>query len=201
MSGDLDKTGWLQSYYALLQPSYDYSLKKKDTLTNWSLTILVALIGLYFGIQSEDILDNDLKFLVVTGFLIILIQFFGNSLISYAYLRKWRHLKNSIDKHWMTGKPTHDDIVKDIDTYDINESTPVGITDMILAQLRAGFAIILGGPAIIWTIELLRITTLSQYHVVAFAILAGFIVWEIYTLKTYDKIKKPNNNENTKKNK
>ena len=188
-----EKEEWLKVYYSKIQLEHDYSLRKKDALTNWSLTILVALLGIYFGIQGgliqDLVIDQSLRFILVTGFIIILGQFFSNSLIAYAYLRKFRYIMEQIDSHWMTGKPSLKTILEKISTFDHKSKTVVGVKKMISAQLRAGFAIILGGPIIIWISELFNIENISYNHIIAFIILGGFVIWEIVSLNTYDKLK------------
>ena len=65
----------LKTYYEKLQSEYTYSLKKKDTLVNWSLMALLAFMSVYFNIIRMDII-NEIKILFTIGILIILIQFF-----------------------------------------------------------------------------------------------------------------------------
>ena len=48
---------WLHNYYKKLQPSYDYSLKKKDMLTYWSLTIIGIIVSINFGVF--EFIDSD----------------------------------------------------------------------------------------------------------------------------------------------
>jgi len=192
-----DKEEWLKVYYSRIQAQHDNSFRKKDTLTNWSLTILVAFFGIYFGILSgiisNETQDQSLRFVLVTGFLIILGQFFSNSLIAYAYLRKFRFLIEQIDSYWITGTPTLDEIIENIKKLDLKPQTNVGLKKMIKAQLTAGFGVILGAPIIIWVSELFQIENLTNYHIAAFVILGAFVMWEIYSLviKKYDKIKQP----------
>ena len=181
-----DKEEWLKSYYAKIQSQHDNSFRKKDILTNWSLTILVAMFGIYFGILSgqfqEQMLEQSLRFAVVTGFMIILGQFFSNSLISYAYLRKFRYLMKLIDSRWMKENPSLSVIMEQISVFDLDDKTVVGMREAIWAQLRAGFAIILGVPTILWISELSQIQNLSSNHYIAFLFLGIFVAWEIWSL-------------------
>ncbi len=192
---DIDKEDWLKAYYSKVQALHDNSFRKKDTLTNWSLTILVAFFGIYFGILSGNINpipDPNIKFILVTGFLIILGQFFSNSLIAYAYLRKYRYLIQKIDSRWITGIPTLEKIMKDITELDIKGQTNVGMREACRAQLKAGFAIILVPPTIVWFSEVIIIQNLSSYHYVGFSVLAIFLGWELWSLwiKKYSKIRR-----------
>ena len=181
-----EKEDWLKSYYAKIQSQHDNSFRKKDILTNWSLTILVAMFGIYFGILSgqfqEQMLEQSLRFAVVSGFIIILGQFFSNSLISYAYLRKFRYLMKLIDSRWMNGNPSFSVIVEQISVFDLRDKTVVGMRTASWAQLRAGFAIILGVPTILWISELFQIQNLSFNHYIAFLFLGIFVAWEIWSL-------------------
>ncbi len=195
METEKEKEEWLKVYYAKIQSQHDNSFRKKDTLTNWSLTILIAMIGIYFGILSgqfqEQMLEQSLRFAVVTGFLIILGQFFSNSLISYAYLRKFRYLMKMIDSGWMNGNPSFSVIKEQISVFDLKDKTVVGMRESSWAQLRAGFAIILGFPTVLWISELYQIQNLSFNHYFAFSLLGIFLAWEIWSLwlRKYKRIK------------
>jgi len=195
MKTEKEKEEWLKAYYAKIQSQHDNSFRKKDILTNWSLTILVALFGIYFGILSgqfqEQMLEQSLRFAVVTAFLIILGQFFSNSLISYAYLRKFRYIMKMIDSRWMNENPSFNVIKEQISVFDLKDKTVVGMREASWAQLRAGFAIILGAPTILWISELSQIQNLSFNHIIAFSFLGIFVGWEIWSLwlRKYNRIK------------
>ena len=135
----------LKTYYEKLQSEYTYSLKKKDTLVNWSLMALLAFMSVYFNIIRMDII-NEIKILFTIGILIILIQFFVNSMLAYGYLRKWRKIMTGIEKYWMDKSYSYEKITEDIREYDHNGKLSIAWKDMIWAQLLSGFLIILLTP-------------------------------------------------------
>ena len=178
----------LKTYYEKLQSEYTYSLKKKDTLVNWSLMALLAFMSVYFNIIRMDII-NEIKILFTIGILIILIQFFVNSMLAYGYLRKWRKIMTGIEKYWMDKSYSYEKITEDIREYDHNGKLSIAWKDMIWAQLLSGFLIILLTPIFFIIYEIYTIG-INSYSTIGFTILGIFIIWEIITMSTYSKFKK-----------
>ena len=182
---------WLKQYHSRLQSEYEHSSNKKDTLTNWSLTIMLAMIGLYFGdFVGIDGYESESRFALVVGTLIIEIQFFVNSMLAYGFLKKWREIKEKIESYWMDGKPDLATLCKEIKELDHGRSSSTGWRAKIWAQLRAGFLIILGAPIIISVIELHTVKELSIFHWYVFIVLGAFIAWELFISVNYDQFKK-----------
>lgn len=191
---DQPKNEWLETYHSRLQSEYEFSSNKKDTLTNWSLTILLAMLGFYFGdFVGIANLESASRLALVIGTLIIVIQFFVNSMLSYGFLKKWRYLKELIEKHWMDGKPTLEDIKKKIALYDHGRRTKASWREMIWAQLRAGFLLILGAPILLAAVEVFRAQNLTAYHYLSFVVLAVYMIWQIVIFLDYDQFRKPKN--------
>ena len=178
----------LKTYYEKLQSEYTYSLKKKDTLVNWSLMALLAFMSVYFNIIRMDII-NEIKILFTIGILIILIQFFVNSMLAYGYLRKWRKIMTGIEKYWVDKSYSYEKITEDIREYDHNGKLSIAWKDMIWAQLLSGFLIILLTPIFFIIYEIYTIG-INSYSTIGFTILGIFIIWEIITMSTYSKFKK-----------
>ena len=178
----------LKTYYEKLQSEYTYSLKKKDTLVNWSLMALLAFMSVYFNIIKMDVI-NEIKILFTIGILIILIQFFVNSMLAYGYLRKWRKIMTGIEKYWMDKSYSYEEITEDIREYDHNGKLSITWKDMIWAQLLSGFLIILLTPIFFIIYEIYTIG-INSYSTIGFIILGIFIIWEIITMSTYSKFKK-----------
>jgi hypothetical protein len=154
---------WLKDYYSRVQSEYEFSFSKKDNLTNWSLTILIATLGLYFGnFVGIGSFDSESRFAIVIGTLIIVIQFFVNSMLTYGFMKKWRFIKEEIEKHWMTGKPTLDEIKNYVVMYDHGRRLRSGWKEMLWAQLRAGFLLILAMPISLGILEIYSADHISR---------------------------------------
>lgn len=186
----IDKDKWLQTYYAKLQPAYDNSMKKINTVMNWALTVLVGLFSIYFGTSFTSI-GTEYKFLITTGFLVVLIQFFTNTVISYSYLTKYRHLQSIIDQYWTSNSITYDQIIKEITKYDIDEYANVNLRSMIKSQLWHGYWIILGAPVGIWVIELQNLDYTLEPNITIITLFLLYVFVSFWSLRKYSKIQKP----------
>jgi hypothetical protein len=181
---------WLKEYYSRLQSEYEYSTNKKDTLTNWSLTILVGMLAIYFGLTDSVQLSGWLRFALLIGTLIILIQFFVNSLLAYGFLRKWRMLKEEIENYWMKCSPSLDKIKQDIENYDHGRRLNVGLKGMIWAQLMSGFLLILSAPILLSVYEISRISQWTSGYYVSIIVLGIYLLWQFSIFARYDQFKK-----------
>ena len=191
---------WLKQYHSRLQSEYELSMKKKDTLTNWSLTILLATIGLYFG-QFVGItnFESESRFALVIGTLIIQIQFFVNSMLAYGFLKKWRYLKERIEKYWAGDDIKMEDIKNEITGIDHGRRMKTSWKDMIWAQLRAGFLLILSAPILLAVSEIYRASVITNYHYLVLGALVAFLIWQVLISINYDQFKKvkPEEDEET----
>ena len=181
----------LKTYYEKLQSEYTYSLKKKDTLEKLVTYGTFSInMSVYFNIIKMDVI-NEIKILFTIGtlLLIILIQFFVNSMLAYGYLRKWRKIMTGIEKYWMDKSYSYEEITEDIREYDHNGKLSITWKDMIWAQLLSGFLIILLTPIFFIIYEIYTIG-INSYSTIGFIILGIFIIWEIITMSTYSKFKK-----------
>lgn len=189
---DKPNDDWLKEYYSRAQSEYEFSFNKKDNLTNWSLTILIATLGLYFGnFVGIGSFTSESRFAIVIGTLIIVIQFFVNSMLAYGFMKKWRFIKEEIEKHWMTGEPSIIVIKEHISTYDHGRRIKSGWKEMLWAQLRAGFLLILATPISLGILEICSADHISQYHYLVLLVLGIYIGWQLFTTGIYDQFKKP----------
>ncbi len=197
---DSPKDEWLKNYHSRLQSENDLSMHKKDTLTKWSLTILLATIGLYFGeFVGITGFESESRFALLIGSLIIQIQFFVNSMLAYGFLKKWRSIKEKIEQYWMDGAPEYSEIVQDIKNYDHGRNTKPSAKDMIWAQLRAGYMLIFAAHLILAVLESQRADTFSYYHGLSLGALGLFLSWQIIIYLKYDQFKRPVENSEINK--
>ena len=64
----------LKTYYEKLQSEYTYSLKKKDTLVNWSLMALLAFMSVYFNIIRMDKINDNCENIIYNRLIILIIE-------------------------------------------------------------------------------------------------------------------------------
>ena len=172
-----------------MQSEWERAVNKKDALTYWSLVILLGIGTIYFGAATDFQIVGWEKLALIIGTLIILIQFFVNSLLVYGFMKKWMHLREAIEKYWLDGKPTVDQIKQEVKKYDHGRELPVTVTRLVWGQLRAGFLPILVAPIIIATYELYKTPQLGYGHFVVFLILGLFLVWQTLIFARYDQLK------------
>ncbi|MGY5144431.1 MAG: hypothetical protein ACW9XH_08115 [Candidatus Nitrosopumilus sp. bin_32a] len=179
----------LKEYYSKLSSEFQLSHGKKDTVTNWSLTIVLASLAAYFGLSIEFQYPAIMRLALSIGTFMIVTQFFVTSLLAYGYLSKWGLIRGQIEKYWIGGNPTLKTIIKLIETYDHKNNLSVNKTRMLRASLISGFAVILGIPIGLITYEISKIdaNNVTEFHLTAFIILTIFIGYSILSVVKYQK--------------
>ena len=196
---------WLDNYYKKLQPSYDYSLKKKDMLTYWSLTIIGIIVSINFGvfefIDSDEtiIYNSSLHLFILAGLIIIIIHFFGNSIIAYSYLSKWKHLQIIIEQYKIYHVGSYKSLLKEIKEIDHSDHGVVKLSTIFMSQLKAGFHIILSASALIFIYQFIIIGNYSLEYIIPSICILSFILYEVWSLKRYSRIQTILNPNKTKK--
>lgn len=182
---------WLPTYYSKVQSEYQISFNKKDQLTNWSLTVLLAMFASYFGLLDIVKTQTDwYRFALLIGTLIILIQFFVNSFLAYGFLKKWRVIKENIESYWISSDPNLlNKVILNIQTYDHGRRMNTTIKDMIWSQLRAGFLVVLSAPLFLLLLEIKKISVWSNEHSYTIIIFIIFLIWQIISVLGYDQSK------------
>jgi hypothetical protein len=80
---------WLHSYHHRVQDECKISLERRDRVTNWSYTILAAVIAAYVGFFADGTWVLPIgRFALVAGVLFVLIRFFFTSMIAYGFFLK-----------------------------------------------------------------------------------------------------------------
>jgi cell division protein FtsW (lipid II flippase) len=189
---------WLIAYHSRLTAEQQFSHSRRDTVTNSGLTLFLAILVAYAASLSYSVpLPHFWKMSLLLVGLGLLIRFFSQGMISYAFLRKWRYLGTAIESHWATGQPSLEEIRLDIETYDHEGRTTVSKRSMLWSQLRAGF--LLNFVALL-AIVLWELDQIGQWAGETYAVVAGFIVyvlWEIYIFVTYRPLRMPPKKEKT----
>jgi len=178
---------WLTNYYSRIQSDCTLSFERRDRVTNWSYTILAAVIAAYVGFFADGTFVIPLgRFGLVSGVLFVLIRFFFQSMIAYGYFLRARYLRTRIEKYWMNGNPSLDDIKKDIENYDHGRSMPNTGRNRVMGQIKSGFILIILIPTIPLGIEFYLGST-WEYFVIVIA-LGIYVLVEIINFKKYDQM-------------
>lgn len=181
---------WLSSYYGKTQSECEISLRRRDNVTNWSYVIMAAAVGTYAGFFAGDSGVPSLGRLgLAAGALIVLSRFFVMSAIAYGYYQRARYFRERIEKHWIWGEPTLDEITSDIRAYDHQRSMPPGMRGLIEGQVRSGAVITIIVPVILLGIEMFREQGLG--HCMILACLGGYAALEIRNYRSYGQIRPP----------
>lgn len=179
---------WLTNYYQRIQSDATLAFVRRDNITNWSYTILVAGIAAYVGFFGSSTLITPLgRFGMLSGILFVLIRFFFQSTIAYGYFNRARHLRTSIEKHWIDNNPTLDQIKQEIKDYDHGTTIPSTHRSLFVGQARSGFVLILIIPIIPLAIEFYL--GYSWEYFVIITGLVGYLLFEIFNFKNYRQMK------------
>src|SRR5712692_2083549 len=116
--------GWLSQYYSKLQGESEFSHQRRDTVTNWALTLFLAVLATYAAsLTSQIALPSFWKIAILLAGLGLLVRFFAMGMISYAFLRRWRYLENRLEQHWAYDDPSLGQLLEDIKKYDHGRRT------------------------------------------------------------------------------
>ena len=141
---------WLSSYYGRTQSDCEISLRRRDNVTNWSYVVMAALVGTYAGFFAGNSGVPPLGWLgLVAGATIVLTRFFFMSAIAYGFYQRSRYFRERIERHWMRGAPTLEQIVSDIARYDHGRSAPPVVRRLLVGQVKSGSVIALVVPSIL----------------------------------------------------
>lgn len=154
----MDKTGgsrWLLAFYRRTQADADVSLRRRDNATNWSYVVMAAVVGTYAGFFADGSGVQPLgRFGLVAGALIVLSRFFFMSAIAYGFYQRSRYFRTRIEKHWMAGTPSLEEIASDITRYEHGRSAPPAVRGLLSGQIRSGAIIALAVPSILLLYEM-----------------------------------------------
>ena len=178
---------WLSAYYERMLSECEISLRRRDSVTNWSYVIMAVVVGTYAGFFADGSNVPPLGRLgLVAGAMIVLVNFFFMSAIAYAFYQRWRYFRKQIEKHWIHGQPTLDTIVSDIDTYDHGRAMPPATRSVFKGQVKSGAIITIAVPVILLVHELCLEHEWEQCLIVLG--LAAIVFLEVHNYKTYDQV-------------
>lgn len=187
---DNENPSWLEKYHDRLESDLNTSFQRRDNVTNWSYTLVAAILTIYFGFFNSSSAQPFWRYTFVVGILVVLIRFFFQSMIAYGFYLKFRYLRNKIEDHWMTGNPTIKEIIIDIQTYEHGKKMPdVKRNRLWDGQIRSGFIIVLAIPVILIVNEL-STTTIHYRHSAILIGLGIYVFLEILNFNLYDQMKK-----------
>lgn len=187
-----NKSPWLEAYYNRIQNDCEISITRRDNVTNWSYTLLGAILVIYFGFFSDKLLIPPFwRYSLVVGLLVILIRFFYQSLIAYGYFLRARYLRTQIERHWINENDISlEKIIVSIKDYDHGKAMPKTDRNRFVGQVRSGFILILAVPIILIINEFYLIgqNVTWQYFLVLGG-LVGYVLYEYVNFVTYDQMR------------
>ena len=88
---------WISDYYNKLISEQNFSRSRRDTVTNWGLTLFLAVIAAYgASVTSSVEISHFWRLSVLLVGFGLLVRFFSQGMIAYAFHAKWRYIANSI---------------------------------------------------------------------------------------------------------
>ena len=178
---------WITSYYIRIQSECELSIGRRDKITRLCYIVLAAGIAIYVSFFADSSFVPPLgRFVLVVGILIVLVRFFFQSMIAYGYFLRGRYLRERIEKYWMYGSPSLDEIKDAITAYDHGKAMPKTTRSLIKGQIAFGFGLIFIVAIILLIIELSF--EQSWNHCLVLSGLVGYVSWEIIAFKRYDQV-------------
>jgi hypothetical protein len=167
---------WLKEYYARVTEEYKFSMERKDRVTDWAIGIFFVALVAYSELLRENVPSIWRVYLVV-GLLAFIIRLFSSSCLAYAYLKKWRYILDSIEKHWMMNTPPYEALKDQIDKLHHTPRTTEKRSYFVRKQLVSGFFLLLAFPFALLLFELFSHTQgLSIAAPLVF--LVGYCIYE-----------------------
>lgn len=145
---------WLREYYQKAAEDKNVDLQRKDSFTNWALVSVLGLLAVYGQFPDQQ---PSFVLIAVTALAIALVtRFYVHSCISYANIRKLNTIIIDIEKHWMEGKPSIDEIKKLIRTHGQLRWSSVSRWKVARTQMKAGFLLLFIAPIAVLIYEMTR---------------------------------------------
>ena len=152
-------------------------MERKDKVLDWSIGILFVAIVAYAELLSNN-QPSIWRVYLLVGLSCFIMRLFSNSCLAYAYLKKWRYLLDFIEKHWMNGKSSLDDVKKEIEKYHYSPRTTEKRSYFIKHQLIGGFLLLFSVPFILLLFEF-SIKPPKGLELIPIFILFGYYIYEI----------------------
>lgn len=117
---------------------YTFSMERKDRVLDWSIGIFFIALVAYVELLRYG-LPSIWRVCLIVGLLSFIMRLFINSCLAYAYLKKWRHLLDLIEKHWMNDKTSLGSVKNEIKKYHYTPRTTEKRIYFVKHQLVGGF--------------------------------------------------------------
>lgn len=144
---------WLEEYYSRVVEEYKFSMERKDRVLDWSIGIFFIALVAYVELLRYQ-LPSIWRICLIVGLLCFMIRLFSNSCLAYAYLKKWRYLLDSIEKHWASKEESLDLVKNEIERYHYTPRTTERRIYFVKHQLVGGFFLLFLLPLVllVWDI-------------------------------------------------
>jgi len=172
---------------------YKFSMERKDRVLDWSIGILFIALVAYVELLRYQ-LPSIWRIYLIVGLLCFIMRLFSNSCLAYAYLKKWRHLLDFIEKHWMIGKSSLDDVKKEIERYHYTSRTTERRRYFIKHQLVGGFLLLFIVPFFLLFFELYSTPHQDLKIILPLSFLVGYYVYEAIIYATNRERSMPSEN-------
>jgi len=181
---------WLSNYYNRTKEDCKTSFERRDRVTNWSYTVLIGILAIYFGFFGEGIAVPPIgRFALLAITLFVLTKFFFQSMIAYGFFLRSRYFRTKIEQHWMNAEPTLDQIKIDIKKYDHDRSMPPTGRNRFVGQIKSGFILVLIIPTILFGLELFWSGGMDLRYYAILVPLIAYVIFEIINFRSYDQMK------------
>jgi len=168
-------------------------MNRKDRVLDWSIGILFVALVAYAELLSNQ-QPSIWRVYLLVGLSCFIMRLFVNSCLAYAYLKKWRHLLDFIEKHWMIGKSSLDDVKKEIERYHYTSRTTERRRYFIKHQLVGGFLLLFIVPFFLLFFELYSNPPQDLKIILPLSFLVGYYVYEAIIYATNREQSMPSEN-------
>ena len=144
---------WLKEYHSRIIQEYNFSMERKDRVTDWAIGIFFVTLVAYAQLLREQV-PSLWRISLLVGLLCFVVRLFSNSCLAFAYLKKWRYLIDLIEEHWMKNVPTLDKVQKAIQRFHYTPRTTEKRIFFIKSQLITGFLLLFIFPFFLLSLEL-----------------------------------------------
>lgn len=182
-------TEWLARYYDRIVLDCRLSFERRNRTTHWSFVVLGVMVAIYAGSFVEGSQIGQMgRFGLIAVTLFVMVRLFFMSAIAYGFYLKGRHLRTVIEKHWMHGDPSIEQVISNVTQYDHGRSMPDTGRNRFLSELYSGTLLTTVIPLIPLYIELHSYNDWQHWLIIA--ILVAYIIWEVYRFRKYDHMQK-----------
>jgi hypothetical protein len=181
---------WLLEYYRKTNTNANWWADRRDTLAYWSLSLVLGTLVAYASFFSPSLLQvPQLYRIALLSFSVLLVyRFFCMSVIAYAWLCKFVTLREQVEIQVFGKTASFDRIQELVDKLDHSGHTTISTTQNIKDQIRSGYWLILGVPALLFILEISRSDIAWIPLLVCLIVLV--LIWETGELLIYGPVTK-----------